>query len=266
MKISKIWLDALVVGDRHRKVDDTKVAVLAESLSAIGLQQPVSVWFDEQDGMHLVAGLHRVRAAEKLGWEQIDAVAVELDDVDRERWEIAENLHRSELTALERDGHIARWIELTDAKRISSQVDTKSWRGRPASGVNAAARDLGIEKKDAHRAVKVASLSDEAKQAAVDAGLDDNRSALLAAAKHPEADKQVTHLLAEAARRQAEKERKDAERFNRDQDRVVEMSAAEEFAGWLMSNCSMDELPTLISWLEVAKPKEVIASLRRAAA
>jgi ParB-like chromosome segregation protein Spo0J len=265
MKISKIWLDALVVGERHRKVDDAKVAVLAESLSAIGLQQPVSVWFDEQDGMHLVAGLHRVRAAEKLGWEQIDAVTVELDDVDRERWEIAENLHRSELTALERDGQIARWIELTDQKRLIPQSAEKT-RGRPPKGTSTSARDLGIDEDDARRAVKVASLSAEAKKAAVDAGLDDNRTALLAAAKHTESSKQVTHILAEAARRQAEKERKDAEKFNRDQDRVVEMTDAEQFAAWLMSNSSIEEVPMLISWLEGTRSRDVIAALRRAAA
>lgn len=92
-----------------------------------------------------------------------------MDEIDAELWEIAENLHRAGLTALERDEEVARWIELTEAKPISSQVATKfSARGRPESGINAAARELGIDKDDAHRAVKVASLSDEAKQAACD--------------------------------------------------------------------------------------------------
>ncbi len=31
-------------------------------------------------------------------------------------WEIAENLHRAELTALERDEHVAEWIALADRK------------------------------------------------------------------------------------------------------------------------------------------------------
>jgi hypothetical protein len=95
-------------------------------------------------------------------------------------WEIAENLHRAELTKLERDENIAEWIRLTEQ---SSQLDTKGLGHRPQGGVNAAARDLGVDKNEAHRAVKVASLSDEAKAAAVEHGLDDNRSALLAAAK-----------------------------------------------------------------------------------
>lgn len=83
--------------------------------------------------------------------------------------EIAENLHRAELTALERDEQVAKWVQLS-AERISSQVETKIERGRPEGGVSAAARDLNISKPDAHRAVKVASLSDEAKEAARETG------------------------------------------------------------------------------------------------
>jgi ParB family chromosome partitioning protein len=59
---------------------------------------------------------------------------------------------------------IAEWIKITE--RISSQVATKIERGRPESGVNSAARELGIDKDDAHRAVKVASFSEKAKEAA----------------------------------------------------------------------------------------------------
>ena len=51
--------------------------------------------------------------------------------------------------------------------------------------MNAAARELGIQKNDAYRAVSVAGLSDEAKEAAREHGLDDNRTALLKAAAKP---------------------------------------------------------------------------------
>lgn len=121
MKIDQIWIDALVIGDRLRAVDETKVAALAESMGTIGLQQPISVWFDDDDAMHLVTGLHRVRAAERLDWEQIDAITVEMDAVDRELWEISENLHRVDLTKDERDEHIRRYAELLE-KRRENQV------------------------------------------------------------------------------------------------------------------------------------------------
>lgn len=77
--------------------------------------------------------------------------------------------HRAKLTALERDEQVTKWIELS-AERISSQVETKIERGRPEGGVSAAARDLNISKPDAHRAIKVAGLSNEAKEAARETG------------------------------------------------------------------------------------------------
>jgi len=102
-------------------------------------------------------------------------------------WEISENLHRAELTTLERDKLVAEWVELTG--EVSSQVDTKL--GRPESGARKAARDLGLEKMDVHRALKVASLSPEAQDVAREAGLDDNRTALLGARKLLTPDAQV---------------------------------------------------------------------------
>jgi ParB family chromosome partitioning protein len=85
--------------------------------------------------------------------------------------EIAENLHRFELTVLERDTQIGRWAELTAVK--ASQVETPLGGTQPSEkGVRKVANDLGLDKSDVLRAVKVASISPEAKQAARDAGLD----------------------------------------------------------------------------------------------
>jgi hypothetical protein len=62
------------------------------------------------------------------------------------------------LTALERDEHIANWIELEEAKQKEglAQVAPKPKSGRPESGVAAASRELRVERTDARRAVAVA--------------------------------------------------------------------------------------------------------------
>jgi hypothetical protein len=104
----------------------------------------------------------------------------------------AENLHRADLTKLERDEQIAEWIDITE--KVSSQLATKPQGGRPESGVRAAARDLGVDRDDAHRAVKVASLSDEAKETAREEHPDNNRSALLAASREKSPEAQVAML------------------------------------------------------------------------
>jgi ParB family chromosome partitioning protein len=73
---------------------------------------------------------------------------------------------------LRRSTQIARWIELTTAKQetISAQVEPKIDRGRPEGGINAASRDLGIDRNEAQRAVKIAGIEDDAVQAVIDAG------------------------------------------------------------------------------------------------
>jgi ParB-like chromosome segregation protein Spo0J len=186
-----IPVDDVVVGDGHREVNTAAVKRLADSINQIGLRHPITV--REKGGQYLlVAGRHRLEAYKKMDIEYIPATIVKMTNDDAKLWEIAENLHRSELTKLERDDNIAEWIKITE--RISSQLATKMERGRPESGINAAARDLGIDKDDAHRAVKVASLSDEAKEAARETGLDNNRSALLDAASKPTVAEQVAAI------------------------------------------------------------------------
>jgi hypothetical protein len=66
--------------------------------------------------------------------------------------------------------------------------------GQQPGGISAAARELDVEETDAKRAVQVASLSDEAKDALRETGLDDNRSALLVAARESEPDAQVAAI------------------------------------------------------------------------
>lgn len=112
MELGKVWLDALKVGERHRALVPEKVEALAESMNELGLQQPVTVFMDEGETVHLVAGLHRVEAAKKLGWEQIEASFIKLSPARREMWEIAENLFRVDLSKEQRDEHIRRYAEL----------------------------------------------------------------------------------------------------------------------------------------------------------
>lgn len=102
------------------------------------------------------------------------------------RWEISENLHRADLTTLQRNEQIAEWIRLTEeqaADGISAQVAPKIGRGRPAAGINAASRELGIERTEAQRAIKIDGIAPAAKEAARAAGLENNQSALLKVAQ-----------------------------------------------------------------------------------
>jgi ParB-like chromosome segregation protein Spo0J len=160
---------------------------LQASIEKIGLRTPITVRMMDADAISepmLVSGLHRLEAAKAIGWQQIECFVVDHESDDEARmWEIAENLHRSELVPLERDEHIAEWVRLSD--KLSE-------KGRPGKSAHAA-RELGINERDVQRAVKVDSLTPEAKQAAREVGLDDNRSALLEAAR-VDPEKQADYL------------------------------------------------------------------------
>lgn len=219
-QMNRRWIDidAIHIGERLREPDMARVAEISKSIAEIGLLNPPAVRFVEKmtiDGVEeynvpvMIVGHHRILALQQLGKESVECDVYDVDPLQAELMEIAENLHRAELTALERDEQIARWIELVATKKeenVSRQPDAKPKAvktGRPEGGVRAAARGLNISEADARRSVKVASLSPAAKAVAREAGLSSNRSALLEAAKESEPEKQVAVLKGIHAARQA---------------------------------------------------------------
>lgn len=187
--IQTIDIENIYIGHRQRKADPERVAALAASIKDIGLMTPITLRTipaieingnTEYEVPALIAGLHRIEAYKSLGIEDIPYIEIACDDVEAQLWEIAENLHRAELTALERDEQVAKWVDLS-SRRVSDNLSEKK-KGRPGAAAMAS-RDLNVSERDVQRAVKVASLTEEAKEAARDVGLDDNRTALLEAAK-----------------------------------------------------------------------------------
>jgi ParB-like chromosome segregation protein Spo0J len=178
-------IESIDIGPGRRPVNQAAVDSLAESIAAIGLQSPITVKFSG-GRFALIAGRHRLEACRKLRWDRIPAFFSDMSERDARLWEISENLHRAELTAGERADQIAEWIRLTtDASDVSRQVDANPQGGRPEGGVRAAARELGISEPSARRAIRIASIAPEAREAAREAGLDDNQSALLRVTRAP---------------------------------------------------------------------------------
>ena len=164
MNTISIYVDDIEVGERHRALSSDAVARLAGSLKEIGLQQPITVRVVEEmvlDGQltagvpFLVAGRHRLEAAKSLGWTHIDCIEMDDDALKAELWEIAENLHRCDLTKEQRDEHIRRYVELIEAQRIVAQNGEQSPRsvGRPKSAIQQAADNTGLSRETVRRAV-----------------------------------------------------------------------------------------------------------------
>jgi len=184
----------IVVGER-RRLDESALAPLMESMRAIGQQTPIAVRRVASDQYALVAGLHRLQACLRLGvW-----VSAEVFEDEREArlWEVSENLHRAELTVAERAAHVAEWIGLTEGK-LGQLALVSGGRGN-TGGVRAAARELGIEHCEVRRAVIIDAITPEAKVAARYAALDDNQSALLRVAHAEDQMAEVAEIVAARA-------------------------------------------------------------------
>lgn len=191
--IMPLSIDDIDIPPGRREVDPGVVKRLANSIDNVGLRHPITVR-KKGERYILVAGRHRIEACRKLGREHVQATIVSMTNAEARMWEIAENLHRAELTKLQRSDNIAEWVHLCDEQRARGvSVQNEQKPGRPESGVSAASRELGIDRVEAQRAVQIASLTDEAKEAAEEAGIDDNQSKLLAVAREPE-ERQVAKV------------------------------------------------------------------------
>jgi ParB-like chromosome segregation protein Spo0J len=186
----QIKIANIIVREGRRPLDQAKVAEIAASfklvgqIAPIGLRRMGNVPYDERSferikKLDLVFGEHRLEAAKTLGWEKIDAVEIPhkvlrpkcqegLDDYAK-LVEITENLHRAELTTMQRNEQIAAWVELYNQnKPPNSDAESPSSRPgpKPDPGVIAAAKMSGLTPKDVRRAIKTTKVSPEVKAAA----------------------------------------------------------------------------------------------------
>ena len=141
-----------------------------------------------------------------LSWTKIPAIIHDDNEKAARLWHIAENLHRNELTVLERSEYTAEWIKEVG---IEEQVVPQSGPGRPEGAVAKAARTLPLQgksqeacEKTARRALRIDKISQAAKDALRQAGLDDNQSALLKVARVAGPDAQLRKATELAGRGQ----------------------------------------------------------------
>jgi hypothetical protein len=249
-----------------RPVVKQHVAMLAESIRAIGLQSPITVRpaVRVRDGVdaevyEIVAGRHRYEAVLSLNIKEIDAFLMEGDADDAELWEIDENFARADLTDAQRAVQHVRRREILIKKGLLQPI------GRPKSSQNAkvsypeeAAQTLGVHRATVYRDLARGKKIDPAVLSTI-TGTDLDMGVVLDELAAIPRDQQLARIDEIRARRESEK-------VNRDLNRAIALTDAEQFAEWIMARTDLNELDTIISWLEGTKPKDVIAALRREAA
>jgi hypothetical protein len=134
-KVTWIPPDEIMVdiAKRCRPVIPSVVKTLVDGIPKDGLRIPLTIrWLDGV--AHLVAGLQRLEALKTLEWDEVPCVC-EKDELAAQRWQITENLHRGELTKLQRANQTAALLALVDTgKEISGEKVQKNRRGRPEGG------------------------------------------------------------------------------------------------------------------------------------
>ena len=145
----------------RREADQEAVQKLADSISKVGLLNPITV--DQE--YTLIAGLHRLEAAKRLGWTEIKCTVSNLSGLLAELAEIDENLVRRDFDCVDEGEQLARRKEIYEmlhpetrrGKRNgqTSKTDTGSVL-ETKSFAQDTAEKIGVSPRTVERKVQIA--------------------------------------------------------------------------------------------------------------
>lgn len=264
-----------------RKIDEAAVRGLVASINEIGILNPLRVRpvrrhvaGVEADAWEVTAGAHRLKAALKIGLDAVPCIVSTDDDLRAELAMIDENLWRSELGVGDRNAAIARrkaiYLELhpetaagvAQANGMNAALGNNVAAQRAATFVEATTEAIGKSERFVRNAVE---LGEKIVPEVVEMvrGTEKDSKSYFSAIKDLPPEKQI-----EKVRRDMEtaEKRKSLEAKMANENRVAQLTDAENFANWLLERIDLSELDVLVNWLNGTKAKDVIAVLRREAA
>ena len=170
----QVNIDRIQVNSGRREALPDAVRELADSISAVGLLNPITV---DRDYI-LIAGLHRLEAAKLLGWAEIECNVSSLEGLQAELAEIDENFVRADLETLEFGKLLLRRKEIYEqlhpetrqGKRNRQTVkneETSLLTAKPFS--QDTAEKLGVSRRTVEKKIKIAKdLSPDARKVVED--------------------------------------------------------------------------------------------------
>ena len=173
-----ISISEITVSTGRREVLTKDVQALADSISSVGLLNPVTV--DCRN--NLIAGFHRLEAAKLLGWTEIECTVCDLEGLQLELAEIDEDFIRKDLSDGEFRELLLRRKEVYEKLHPETKNggDRKSEKIRSAkctsdsakSFVDDTAEKLGVDPSTVRRQIQTAkNLTPETKEAIKDANI-----------------------------------------------------------------------------------------------
>lgn len=157
---TQLAVNQIEVGHLRRPVSEAQVADLMDSITRLGLLQPLVVTAANK----LVAGRHRLEAVGRLGWASVPVVVVQLSDLEARLATLDENLVRNDLNRLERFEHVVQRAELVAAlgqrKRVGRPRKPDTVSGFPKSTAEVAAAS-GLSGRTLQRATRIVAAIPE---------------------------------------------------------------------------------------------------------
>lgn len=127
-EFSLIFIDQIEVGKQVREEfddEENSLSDLAASIRENGVIQPILVR-PSASGYALVAGERRYRASKLVGLDQIPAIIRDLTDEEADDMQLAENIHRKNLTQIEEARKLQRDLERLGSVEAVLQKHHKS--------------------------------------------------------------------------------------------------------------------------------------------
>lgn len=121
VQIVNIKVNAIAVLEGRRSIDHAKVSELVESVKSIGLLHPITI---DKNNI-LVAGLHRLEAFKRLGFDEIECVVLDCNALHIELAGIDENLVRHNLDPIQMGELANRRDEILDALGLRANQSNK---------------------------------------------------------------------------------------------------------------------------------------------
>ena len=178
-----ININEIRINEGRRATTPEAIDAMTASIREVGMMNPITVTGDHT----LIAGLHRLEAAKRLGWTEIECSVSDMDALHTELAEIDENYVRANLTPLESSKLLLRRKEIYETLHPETKAGVAQGEGmkRAAQGGGLAdnlsartkpfaedtADKLGVDARTVRRQVKIAKdLTPEAQSIIEDSG------------------------------------------------------------------------------------------------
>jgi len=191
-------LSIIIVPEGRRNLDPVKVAELAESIKIIGLLNPIVV---DKNG-RLIAGGHRLEAYRLLGFDEIECIVLDEDELKIELAEIDENLIRNDLDDISIGEMAIRRDEILEALGLRAKAGDNQHTGGGAESAlpkttAKIAKEINVSERVLQENKQLArKLEPEAKKACREKGIPKSAALKLARLK-PEQQQEVVEQLAQ---------------------------------------------------------------------